>query len=159
MKSKRVILKYATTTTTYNHSQPSTCTHSLSKLSSTIYNHLQSPTIIQFSIQYFLGIYQNLELYFFSVIQSLIRWQAVDCIPATVLKGNSTAYIFLIILQKFSAQLFQITLIKSSTAQFRRALGSRLQSCVILKRDSTWDNFLKFLQVNLSPQVCGEFLF
>ena len=58
--------------------------------------------------QRFCVIYKILEHYFLTrhfqnvfVVQSLIWKQAVDCIPATVLKGNSTTCVFLIIFQSF----------------------------------------------------------
>ena len=53
---------------------------------------------------------------------------------------------------KFSAQLFQISLMKSSVAEFSTVLGGRLLFRVILKSESTRDNFSKFLYVKLSPQ-------
>ena len=60
---------------------------------------------------------------------------------------------------KFSAQLFQNALIKSSVTQFSRVMVCRLYLCLILKSDSTSNNFLKFLEVKLSPKACDEFLF
>ena len=55
---------------------------------------------------------------------------------------------------KFSAQLFQNALVKSSVTQFSRVVVCGLYSCLTLKSDSTSDNFLKFLEVRLSPQKC-----
>ena len=52
---------------------------------------------------------------------------------------------------KFSVQLFQSTLIKSSVMKFSRVLDCTSYSCFILKIDSTRDNSLKYLEVKLSP--------
>ena len=52
---------------------------------------------------------------------------------------------------KFSVQLFQSTLIKSSVMKFGRVLDCTPYSCFISKNDSTRDNSLKFLEVKLSP--------
>ena len=58
--------------------------------------------------------------------------------------------------QKFSAQLFQNALIKWSVMELSRVPGCRLWSCIILKSVSTGDNFLKFLEVKLSPPKVGS---
>ena len=85
-------------------------------------------------------------------ISSVVRQQVVDCICATLLKKNSTTYVFLTIFQSFLAQLFQNIFMRSSVTELSRVLGCRLQSCLVLKSDSTRDNFLKLLEVELSPQ-------
>ena len=85
-------------------------------------------------------------------ICSAVRQQAVGYICATLIKGNSTTYFFSDSFPKFSVQLFQNTLIKSSVMEFSRVLDCALQSYFILKNDSTRDNFLKFLEVKLFPQ-------
>ena len=49
-------------------------------------------------------------------------------------------------------QLFKNTLMKSFVTEFSRVLGCILQPCVLIKNDSTSENFVKFLKIKLSPQ-------
>ena len=100
----------------------------------------------------FFGIFETLKQPFFSEYfcnVSVVR--PVDCIRLTLLKGNSTTYVFPTIFPNFSAQYFKTPSCKSTITEFSRVLGFRLYSCLILKSDCTRDNFLKLFKVKLTP--------
>ena len=94
----------------------------------------------------FFGILNILEHPFFSeqfpkCNSTVVHQQTVDCIRATLLKGNSTSCLFLMFFQVFGAAISKLA---HEIILFSRVLGCKLQSCLFSNSDSTRDIFLKF---------------
>ena len=75
------------------------------------------------------------------------------CSRATLIKENFTTYFFLIIFQSFRCSYFKRPLLNHLwwSLAFGRVLDCTPQSRLILKNDSTRDNFSKFSDMNSSP--------